>query len=405
MAWVERTGGQSWRVRFRDHSGHMISVGGFVSEGEAADHVAELDEGKHRATATYHVDRIITVDGWARQWLPTLNVSERTEENYRRELRNHVLPHWGDRQLASITGTEVHAWEGQLHAASYAPTTVTSYVKLLSRLLGDAVDARLIAENPARRRPHRGPRVLRPVAEKVWATPEQVLQVAEHATALGGATMGLLIVTAGWSGMRWGEIAGLQRSNLHLDDGLLVIDRYVGGLHESSQRMWLGPPKTAASIRVVTLPPFLIELLAEHLERTDGVPVFGGPAGGWLRRSNVDRRIMRPAADGTLHLQSATLRLPPVRPGLTFHGLRHSHKTWLIADGVPEIAQARRLGHHLQDRVVETYSHVAPEVEHRLLDGLEARWHAANAYLHPREPQHNFRTLLTRVGRWHRRAA
>jgi hypothetical protein len=49
--------------------------------------------------------------------------------------------------------------------------------------------------------------------------------------------------------------------------------------------------------------------------------------------------------------------------------LRHSHETWLIAGGAPEIAQARRLGHHLDDRVIETYSHVAPEVEQRLLEG------------------------------------
>lgn len=102
--------------------------------------------------------------------------------------------------------------------AGYAPATVASLVKLLSRLLTDAVDARLIAANPVRHRPRRGPRVLAPVAERVWATQEQVVQVAENAIALGGATMGLLIVTAAWTGMRWGEIAGLQRCNLHLDD-------------------------------------------------------------------------------------------------------------------------------------------------------------------------------------------
>ncbi len=405
MAWVEQTGAQAWRVRYRDRQGRIQSSSGFTSEQQAADFLAHLDEGRRAGSWVDPADGRVSLEDWVRQWLPTLSVSERTEENYRRELRNHVLPHWGERPIATITGADVHAWEGQLHAAGYAPTTVATFVKLLSRVLGDAVDARLISENPARRRPHRGPRVLRPVAEKVWATPEQVVQIAEHATDLGGATMGLLIVTAAWTGMRWGEIAGLQRSNLHLDTGLLVIDRYVGGLHESSERMWLGPPKTAASIRVVSLPPFLTDLLAEHLERTDGVPVFSGPAGGWLRRSNVDRRVLRPAADGTLHLPTARVRLEPVRPGLTFHGLRHSHKTWLIADGVPEIAQARRLGHHLQDRVVETYSHVAPEVEQRLLDGLEARWHAANAYLHPREPQHTFRTVLTRIGHWRSRAA
>jgi integrase len=67
----------------------------------------------------------------------------------------------------------------------------------------------------------------------------------------------------------------------------------------------------------------------------------------------------------------------PIVPGLTFHGLRHSHKTWLIADGTPEIAQARRLGHHLDNRIIETYSHIAPEVEQRLLNALERRWRKA----------------------------
>jgi integrase len=91
--------------------------------------------------------------------------------------------------------------------------------------------------------------------------------------------MGLLIVTAAWTGTRWGEIAGLQRDNTHLDDGVIVIDRHAGGLHESGTRMWLGPPKTEALVRVITLPPFLIDLLREHLQRTAGIPVFTGPKG------------------------------------------------------------------------------------------------------------------------------
>ena len=60
------------------------------------------------------------------------------------------------------------------------------------------------------------------------------------------------------------------------------------------------------------------------------------------------------------------------------HGA-HSHKTWMIADNVPAIAQARRLGHILDDKIRRTYSHVAAEVEHRLLDALTDRWDNAVA--------------------------
>lgn len=70
---------------------------------------------------------------------------------------------------------------------------------------------------------------------------------------------------------------------------------------------------------------------------------------------------------------------------MTFHGLRDSHKTWLIADHVPEIAQARRLGHHLANRLVEVYSHVAPEIERHLLDTLERRYHHAQGFRRPKD--------------------
>jgi len=88
--------------------------------------------------------------------------------------------------------------------------------------------------------------------------------------------------------------------------------------------------------------------------------VFTSPLGCRLRRSTFDRRVFRPAVDGD-HRHGTH----PVRPGLTFHGLRHSHKTWLIADKFPEIAQAQRLGHHLSNRLAEVYSHVAPDIEKR----------------------------------------
>jgi integrase len=78
------------------------------------------------------------------------------------------------------------------------------------------------------------------------------------------------------------------------------------------------------------------------------------------------------------------VRTEPVKPGLTFHGLRHSHKTWMIADLVPEIAQATRLGHTLQNKIQQTYSHVAAQVEQRLLDGLQASWEKAIANAEPR---------------------
>jgi integrase len=183
--------------------------------------------------------------------------------------------------------------------------------------------------------------------------------------------------------MRWGEIVALQRHNTHLDTplgvGCLVVDPHVGAMIESSRGVELGPPKTAESARTITVPPFLVDLLRRHLDSQGQRFVFVTPGGEPHRNSNFGRRALRPAVDGTLDRAQAMVRLAPVKPGLTFHGLRHGHKTWMIADGVPEVAQARRLGHILGDRIQETYSHVAAEVDARLLDGLQDRWDKAVA--------------------------
>ena len=56
-----------------------------------------------------------------------------------------------------------------------------------------------------------------------------------------------------------------------------------------------------------------------------------------------------------------------------FHDLRHSHKTWLIEDSIPEIAQARRLGHRIGG-VRGIYSHVTPAMQHRITEALQHRW-------------------------------
>lgn len=147
-----------------------------------------------------------------------------------------------------------------------------------------------------------------------------------------------------------------------------VIVRHAASHEVRFCELELGPPKTPAAVRDILLPPFLVDLLRAHLHRHEHDHVFIGRDGGLLRRSNFHRRVWRPATDG-----NARKNIPPVITGMHFHDLRHTHKTWMIEDGVPEAAQAKRLGHRLPG-VRGIYSHVSAKVEQRLVDGLQTRW-------------------------------
>jgi integrase len=185
---------------------------------------------------------------------------------------------------------------------------------LFSMILGEAVDEGLIPANPCRKlRISFDERAERPHAS------------ADEVDAIAGRVEGdnaLMITTAAYTGMRWGELAGLQWTRTYLDDDPRIeIDKHLGALHEISGRLELGPPKTPASVRPVHLPPFLVTLLAGHRKHNpDGRFVFTSVDGGLHRRSNFRRRVWLPALAG-----DEDQGWGAINSELHFHDLRHTH--------------------------------------------------------------------------------
>jgi integrase len=66
----------------------------------------------------------------------------------------------------------------------------------------------------------------------------------------------------------------------------------------------------------------------------------------------------------------------PLLPGLTPHGLRHGHQTWMDEDGIPDVLKSERMGHEVPG-MRGVYSHVSPVMRAELVAALEKRWQAA----------------------------
>jgi hypothetical protein len=141
----------------------------------------------------------------------------------------------GDTAINAITRMMVRTWVKEL-SQRRAPATVTDILALLSMLMSEAVEERRITLNPCRRlRPAAVPK-----AERPWATPAQVLAIASHLNQPEAT----LVVTAAYTGTRWGELVGLQRHNYDLKEARLHIDPEVGALYEIAGTLELGLPKT-----------------------------------------------------------------------------------------------------------------------------------------------------------------
>ena len=86
----------------------------------------------------------------------------------------------------------------------------------------------------------------------------------------------------------------------------------------------------------------------------------------------------------------------PVRDGLTPHGLRHGHKTWMAEDGIPEILAEQRLGHQVPG-MRGLYAHASQQMREKLIAALQARWDESlrrRAAIDPRSPVPLLDTLL-----------
>jgi integrase len=71
-----------------------------------------------------------------------------------------------------------------------------------------------------------------------------------------------LVLVAAFGGLRWGELAGLRRKRIDLEaDTVTVAEQLV----EVNGTFSIGPPKSAAGRRTVTLPAAMVAALAEHL--------------------------------------------------------------------------------------------------------------------------------------------
>ncbi|MCX5535775.1 tyrosine-type recombinase/integrase [Streptomyces sp. NBC_00006] len=381
MPWIERHGDRC-RVRYWTDTGKAATLGTFPDYDRAAAFVIQFSAPGQPTTPSVAMPTPVSFgpfgmpapsstlfEAWVKRWWPTVEVGANTAAGYFSLLKNHLLPRWSTTALHEITPTDVTVWLKSLRT-TYKPATVSSIGKLLSLILSAAVLERLIPGNPVRIPRQRGRQ--RSQETYAFATEADVVSIARRVSHLAGPNQGLLIITAAYTGMRWGELAALRRPAHDPQAATLTVHAEHGNLHEVNGHHSLGTPKTAASVRTVTLPPFLNTLITENTDSHRREHLFTTSTGRLLRRSTFQRRYWAPATRGTT-LADGTV-WAPITPGLTFHGLRHTQKTWLIEDDIPDVAQARRLGHTLDNDIDDIYSHVAATLNTRILAALEARW-------------------------------
>lgn len=153
--------------------------------------------------------------GW--RWIREHRLRERTREAYASVFRLHIEPQLGDVAIGRVTPEVVRAWRMGLLAEGRSEDLAAKAYRLLRAILNTAVDDGRVRRNPRRLKgADTASRAERPVA-----TVAQVYRLAEEI----GDRFRVFILTAGLTGMRWGELIALRRSDIDLQTGLVSVHR------------------------------------------------------------------------------------------------------------------------------------------------------------------------------------
>lgn len=335
-----------------------------------ADTIAAVNKG------TYIEPQKQTIGEYLNKWLDTYgrqNLAPSTFESYQNIITNHLIPVLGAVPLQKLLPSHLQDYYAQAlrggrvdnkkkMGRALSPTTVLYHHRVIREALNHAMKSGLLNRN---------------IADMVEPPRKvkkemQVLQEEDITKLLNLFKEGYLympVYLALMTGMRAGEILALRWDNVDLEKGIINITQSLrqrkAGEPEFQQ------PKTAGSRRAIEVSPIVIKALKKHkaAQAKDKFSCGEGYAKHNLICCLQDGQPIHP---GTLASRYYKItRKAGIQ--IKFHGLRHSHATFLLKDNTNPKIVAERLGHSTTRLTLDTYSHVTPGMQKEAALKLEER--------------------------------
>jgi integrase len=332
---ITRRGKQSWRIRFdigrtdgkRETRAHTFRGSRKEAQAKLAELLASVGQGSYIEPSKMSVAAFVRarVD----QWEAAGEITARTAQRYRQLAENQVAPHIGATPLQKLARLDVERWHTTLRNGGLAPRTVGHAHRVLGKALRDAERDGLVLRNVCKLQT--APRIADTEIAIVRDVPGLVAKLRD--TRLYVPAMMAL-----FAGLRLGEILALRWNRIDLDRKTIAVREAL----EWTKAYGIRPkaPKSRAGRRDVTLPDLLVDVLREHRKAAlelrmqlgagrlpDEALLFANLSGEPLQPSNVSSDWGEIA--GRIGM-----------PEITFHGLRHTHASQLIAAGVSSVTLA-----------------------------------------------------------------
>lgn len=301
-------------------------------------------------------------------------VEKGTREGYEAEAERSFLQKLGDYPIDLITRPAVGSWlawqekqpvwrdrhKPPADQKAVSSKTIKNYHALLSAVFNSAVNEGIRTDNPAFKiRMTRGVK-----RENVFLTPDEFSTILHF---IPERYERLVLFLAG-TGLRWSEMSALTWGDVNLY-GKTPTVRVTRAWKKSKGGPLLSYPKTSKSRRSVSLFPDLVAIMGEPGPSDEWV--FRAPQGGHMWHGAFYTRIWLATIFKAMDVDACkALGLEPLRRQPTVHDLRHTHASWLIAQGIPLPYIQARLGHESITTTVGTYGHLVADAHDQMATAI-----------------------------------
>lgn len=295
-----------------------------------------------------------TLDKYFERFQKTLegSVRQSTQGCYENSYIRHIKPEFGATGLNRISRDKVEEFASDLVSKGLSKDSIRLILATLRRILGRAKRHGIISDNPAtalgefyKQAPVRHAEIQPLTEEEVPKFLASVIQYSPQHYPI--------FLCALHTGLRSGELAGLQWGDLDVNGKFLMVRRAI-------VRGKTGPTKTGKARRVDLSDALLSALLDLRRKRKENLLAEGKnelfPDSWMFANEEGNAPDMKNLKDRHFHkcLEKAGLRR------IRFHDLRHTFASLLLQNREPLTYVKDQLGHASIKMTVDVYGHLVP---------------------------------------------
>ena len=307
------------------------------------------------------------VEVWKRDY-GSKELAPTTYKRYCRMLETRILPYFGHFYINKIRPTDIMKFydllekdtqlvrkkgnNGSKTKKPLSGKTILEHHRLLRAMLHRAVYWQLIVSNPAER--VQPPKAKKPKRRSYDDEQTKILLENLEKLTVEDTKYKVAIILTIFTGVRLGELMGLEWQDVDFRNGIISINR--SSQYLSDMGVFTKVPKTESSIREIAIPEFIISLLEEYkLWYEEQKSLYGEL---WTNSNRLfvqaDGKPMHPSSISKWFVKYvSTIGLPVIN----FHGLRHTNASLLVAQNVDIAVVSARLGHAQISTTLDFYVH------------------------------------------------